>query len=76
MGMSRGRGLSGGGRQQVAATSSIEENFSLFNEEPSTSVALTSTLPQNGQAQLVAQMAQLTNLLSNLSSVVNKPQDF
>ena len=75
MGMSRGRGLSGGGRQQVAATNLVEENFSLFNEESSTSVASTSTSPQNGQAQLVAQMAQLTNLLSNLSSVVNKPQD-
>ena len=76
MGMSRGRGLSGGGRQQVAATNLVEENFSLFNEESSTSVASTSTSHQNGQAQLVAQMAQLTNLLSNLSSVVNKPQDF
>ena len=81
MGLSRDRGLSVN-RQWVAATNHYtEENFSLFNDNPNTTIAATSppalSSPSgSSEGQLSAQLAHLTSLLSGLSAVVNKPQDF
>ena len=86
MGLARNRGLtSGGGRQQIAASSYYnKENFSLFENDPNATVASTSppahsnptTSGPSEQATLNAQLAQLNGLLSGLSAVVNKPQGF
>ena len=86
MGLERGRGLMGGGRQQRIAATNSEGQFSLFDHpdiDPNATIASTSppalsnpTGGSNSQAQLAAQVAQLTSLLSGLSSVVNQPQGF
>ena len=86
MGLARNRGLtSGGGRQQIVASSYCnEENFSLFENDPNATVASTSppahsnptTSGPSEQATLNAQLAQINGLLSGLSAVVNKPQGF
>ena len=81
MGLGRDRGLNGGGRQQIAAMGT-EEEFSLFADAPATTVASSSSAgPSNssgvqGQADLAAQIAQLTTLLAGFSNAVNKPQGF
>ena len=77
MGIERGRG-----RQRIAATG-VEEEFSLFADAPAATVASSSSAgPSNstgvpeGQADLAAQIAQLTTLLAGFSNAVNKPQGF
>ena len=80
MGLERNRGLGGGGggnRQRIAATTNNDENFSLFDDQPSNQAGTSAAHIAASQTDaLTAQVAQLTKLLSGLSSIVNKPQDF
>ena len=76
MGIERGRGQTRGSRQRIAATSTDDDDFSLFGDQPnqaSTSIAATQPGPNDA---LTAQIAMLNSLLSGLSSIVNKPQGF
>ena len=70
MGAERGRG-----RQCIAATN-IEEEFSLFADQPNQAGSSTATIAATQPAPadaLAAQITQLTTLLSGLSTVVNQP---
>ena len=70
MGVERGRG-----HQRIVATN-VEEEFSLFADQPNQAESLTATIAAAQPAPtdaLAAQIAQLTTLLSRLSTVVNQP---
>ena len=70
MGVERGRG-----RQRIAATN-VEEEFSLFADQPNQAGSSTTTIAATQPAPadaLAAQIAQLTTLLSGFSTVVNQP---
>ncbi len=83
MGLERGRGQgqAGGNCQRIAAISTEDKNFLLFADQPnqagssSSTTTVAATQPAVNDA-LTAQIAQLNSLLSGLSSIVNKLQDF